>query len=92
MIVRIMGEGQLSVADSAVSELNLLDDKLDTALKGGDEPAFHAALEALLTQVRAVGAPLPPDALHASDLILPPAGATMEEVRELMSEDGLIPG
>ncbi len=92
MIVRIMGEGQLRVADSAVSELNLLDDKLDAALKRGDERAFHAVLEALLTQVRAVGAPLPSDALHASDLILPPDGATMEEVRELMSEDGLIPG
>ncbi len=92
MIVRIMGEGQLSVEDSAVSELNLLDDKLDAALSGGDEGAFHAALEALLAQVRAVGSPLPADQLSASDLILPPAGATMEDVRELMSEEGLIPG
>ncbi len=92
MIVRIMGEGQLSVDDSAVSELNLLDDRLDAALSGDDETAFHAALEALLAQVRALGSPLPSDALNASDLILPPAGATMEEVRELMSADGLIPG
>ena len=92
MIVRIMGEGQLSVDDSAVSELNLLDDKVDAALSGGDETAFRTALDALLAQVRALGSPLPADALSASDLILPPAGATMEEVRELMSEDGLIPG
>jgi hypothetical protein len=92
MIVRIMGEGQLSVDDSAVSELNLLDDKVDAALRGGDETAFRAALDALLAQVRAVGSPLAADSLDASDLILPPAGATMEDVRELMSEDGLIPG
>ncbi len=92
MIVRIMGEGQLSVDESAVSELNLLDDKLDAALSGDDEGAFRAALEALLAQVRAVGSPLPADQLSTSDLILPPAGATMEEVRELMSEEGLIPG
>jgi PspA-Associated protein len=92
MIVRIMGEGQLSVDDSAVSELNRLDDKLDVALSGGDEQAFRVALHALLAQVRAVGAPLPADALAASDLILPPADATMDDVRELMSEDGLIPG
>ncbi len=92
MIVRIMGEGQLSVDESAVSELNLLDDKLDAALSGGDESAFRAALEALIAQVRAVGSPLPADQLSTSDLILPPAGATMEEVRELMSEEGLIPG
>ncbi len=92
MIVRIMGEGQVSVDDSAVSALNLLDNQLDAALSDGDEPAFRAALETLLAQVRAIGSPLPAHALHASDLILPPADATMEEVRELMSEDGLIPG
>jgi PspA-Associated protein len=92
VIVRIMGEGQLSIDDSAVSELNLLDDKLEAALRGDNETAFHAALEALLAQARALGSPLPADALSASDLILPPAGATMDEVRELMSEDGLIPG
>jgi hypothetical protein len=92
MIVRIMGEGQLSVDDSAVAEFNLLDTKLDAALSVGDESAFRKALDALLAQVRAAGSPLPADALHASDLILPPAGATMDEVRELMSEDGLIPG
>ena len=92
MIVRIMGEGQLSVEDSVVSELNLLDNELDAALSGDDEPTFRVTLKALLAKVRAIGSPLPPDTLHASDLILPPADATMEEVRELMSEDGLIPG
>jgi hypothetical protein len=92
MIVRIMGEGQLSVDDSAVAELNILDDKLDAALNGGDEKEFRAALGALLTRVREVGSPLPSEDLHASDLILPPADATAEDVRELMSEEGLIPG
>jgi PspA-Associated protein len=92
MIVRIMGEGQLSVDDSAVAELNILDDKLDAALNGGDEKEFRAALGALLTRVREAGSPLPSEDLHASDLILPPADATAEDVRELMSEEGLIPG
>ena len=27
-----------------------------------------------------------------SDLILPPSDATIDEVRELLSDDGLIPG
>ena len=92
MIVRIMGEGQLSIDDSAVADLNMLDNKLDAALNGGDEQEFRAALGALLTRVREVGSPLPSEDLHASDLILPPADATVEDVRELMSEDGLIPG
>ncbi len=91
MIVRIMGEGQLSVADSAVTELNMLDDKLDAALKDGDEAEFRAALQALISRVREVGSQVPAEALSASDLILPPPDATMDEVRQLMSEDGLIP-
>jgi hypothetical protein len=32
------------------------------------------------------------DALDESDLILPPPDATIDEVRELLSDDGLIPG
>jgi hypothetical protein len=30
--------------------------------------------------------------LHDSDLILPPSDSTIEEVRELLGDDGLIPG
>jgi len=69
----------------------VLDDKLDAALKGGDESEFRAALQALISRVREVGSPVPAEALNASDLILPPPDATMGEVRHLMSEDGLIP-
>jgi hypothetical protein len=32
------------------------------------------------------------DSLDESDLILPPADATIDQVREMLSEDGLIPG
>ena len=45
-----------------------------------------------LAEVRGRGAPLPDDALEPSDLILPSPDATLEEVRELLSDDGLIPG
>ena len=92
MIVRIMGEGQVSVDDSAVAELNTLDDQLDAAVQGDDEQGFHAALDALLARVRAVGTPLPADSLQSSDLILPRADATMDEVKELLAGGGLIPG
>jgi hypothetical protein len=33
-----------------------------------------------------------PESLDDSDRILPPAGATLDEVRELLGDDGLIPG
>ncbi|MGH3274862.1 MAG: PspA-associated protein PspAA [Streptosporangiaceae bacterium] len=92
MIVRILGEGQLEVAESALSELNDLDARLETAVESGDEAGFSAALASLLGRVREIGIPAQPGVLAPSSLILPHADATMAEVRELLADDGLIPG
>jgi hypothetical protein len=92
VIVRILGEGQLEVDDSVVSGLNTLDSDLEAAVERNDEAAFAAALEALLSRVRAVGRPVEDAALVPSELILPQEGATMSEVRSLLTDDGLIPG
>ena len=92
MIVRILGEGQLEVGDSASGELNALDSALEKAVNEGDELAFHPALAALLGRVRALGTPLAADALEPSDLILPPADAGLAEVAAMLTEDGHIPG
>jgi hypothetical protein len=92
MVVRIMGEGQVRLAASHLAELNRLDDELLTEMENGDGPAFRRTLHALLTRVHDLGAPLPADTLQPSDLILPSADATLEEVRELLSDGGLIPG
>ena len=48
MIVRILGEGQFRVDDAVTAELNQLDTELESAVEHGDEPAFRAALTALL--------------------------------------------
>ena len=92
MIVRILGEGQFLVDDVAAAELNQLDTSLESAVERGDEPAFKAALTGLLAQVRAQGSPLPPDTLEPSDLILPHQDSSMDEVRKLLTDEGLIPG
>ena len=92
MIVRILGEGQLELADDQLDALNALDAKVEDAVAAGDEEAFGTALAALLDGVRRSGQPLAADSLEDSDLILPPADATIAEVRELLSDDGLIPG
>ena len=92
MIVRIMGEGQWQLADSHFAELNKLDDELLAEMEGGDETAFHRTLGALLDAVRRLGEPLPDDTLEPSELILPTPEASLEEVREMLSDDGLIPG
>ena len=92
MIIRILGEGQYDVADHALDRLNELDTTLEAAVEAGDEAAFAGALGELLAGVRSAGVLHPADSLDESDLILPPADATIDQVRDMLSEDGLIPG
>ena len=91
MIVRILGEGQFEVDDALVEELNRLDDRLVEAIEVGDEGGFSSALDELLTAVRTQGSKVPDDHLGGSELVLPGAGASLEEVRSLLDEEGLIP-
>ncbi|GHG72275.1 PspA-associated protein PspAA [Streptomyces griseocarneus] len=92
MIVRIMGEGQVKLADSHFTELNKLDDELLEEVESGDEDGFRRTLAALLDAVRRLGTPLPDDALEPSELILPAPDSSLADVREMLSDDGLIPG
>lgn len=92
MIVRILGEGQWDVAEDHLVELNRLDDAVEKAVESGDEATFATTLGALLESVRTEGSRLPDDTLHDSDLILPPSDATIDEVRHMLEDDGLIPG
>ncbi|MFE9565044.1 hypothetical protein ACFYM0_28480 [Streptomyces sp. NPDC006487] len=92
MIVRIMGEGQVELADSHFTELNKLDDELLAEMESGDEAGFRRTLGELLEAVRRLGRPLPDEALEPSELILPAPDASLDEVREMLSDDGLIPG
>ena len=92
MIVRISGEGQFSIGDAATAELNRLDSELEAAVNRNDEAAFTAALHGLLEQVRARGSALPADTLEPCDLIVRPEEASMDEFREMLTEEGLIPG
>ncbi len=92
MIVRILGEGQWQVTDEHLVELNKLDDQVEAAVEKNDEAAFSTSLAALLDNIRSWGTPLPDDSLEDSDLIMPPSDATIDEVRHLLEDDGLIPG
>ena len=92
MILRILGEGQLEVSDEALMDLNELDDQLIHAVEKSDQGLFHTALATLIAKVREVGKPVADDHLGPSELILPGADATLDEVRKLLHDDGLIPG
>lgn len=92
MIVRILGEGQYDVSDEALDRLNELDSAVESAVEASDEQTFRDALLALLDGVRTAGVAHDPQALDESDLILPPPDASLDDVRALLSDDGLIPG
>lgn len=92
MIVRIMGEGQREVDDSDIDVLDSLDDELQRAVDGGDEAVFRNALTSLLDRVREIGRPLEAESLEPSDLLLPHAEASLVDVRDMLGEEGLIPG
>ncbi|MBB6344160.1 PspA-associated protein PspAA [Nonomuraea muscovyensis] len=92
MIIRIMGEGQVQISPDDIAVLNELDSELESAIEADNEADFRVKLHALLDKVRHVGKALPDDSLEPSELILPPADASIEEVREMLGDQGLIPG
>jgi hypothetical protein len=93
VIVRILNEGQWQLSDEAVRRLSTLDDAVEEAVSTANEDELTEALHGLLEQVRSSGTPVPDDELLDSDLILPAADATLEEVQELLSgsDEGLVP-
>ncbi len=93
MIVRILNEGQWELSEEAVRDLNSLDDAVDKAVASADQDKLASALQALLNRVRSTGTVVPDDELRDSDLILPDADSTVEDVRALLSDsdEGLIP-
>jgi len=92
VIIRILTEGQFDVPDGEIDALNRLDERLEAAIEAGDDETFTTSLGELLARVRDVGKELPVDEIVQSDLLLPYSDATLAEVRDLLSGDGLIPG
>ncbi|WP_227997538.1 PspA-associated protein PspAA [Nocardia australiensis] len=92
MIIRILGEGQYSVTDADIAELNTLDDLLLKAADADDTAGFAEILHRLRDTVCQRGTVVPEDTLVVSDLVLPSAGTALTEVRAMLADDGLIPG
>jgi len=91
MIVRVMGEGQWRIDDGLQARLNELDDVIGSAVEAGDEERVRATLRELAQLVKSEGEKLPDDELHPSEAIVPPDDLSLEEARELLSGEGLIP-
>ena len=91
MIVRLMGEGQFRVDDAIASQLNELDDEVVRAVSDGDEAALWRGLQALADVVRSNGERLDDADLTPSDAIIPPEDLSLDEAKELLEGEGLIP-
>ncbi|HEU6446622.1 MAG TPA: hypothetical protein VFL61_16335 [Gaiellaceae bacterium] len=91
MIVRLMGEGQYRIDDELRGQLNELDDRALSALEAEDEGSLDGVLDEMWQLVRGRGERLADDDLSASDLLIPPSDLTLEETKQLFSEDGLVP-
>jgi hypothetical protein len=91
MLIRILGEGQFVVPDSELDEINRLDAALEAALKS-PEPDIQPALDALLDKVRSIGVRPPDHEMEESQVILPFADASEDDIRDMLGDEGLIPG
>ncbi len=92
MIIRIMGEGQWRVDDALVADLNVIDSALDRDVDAGEAGSLDSHLEQMHALVKGRGTPLAIDELLPSDAVVPPLGISLEELRVLAGEEGLIPG
>jgi hypothetical protein len=86
-----MGEGQWQVDDRIRARIDELDIDSENAVKVGDEQAVQAVLRAIHELVRSSGERLDHAHLGASDLVVPPADLSLDEARELLHGEGLIP-
>lgn len=92
MIVRILGEGQYRIDTAHLDHINEIDERLTQAIVRGDRAAFDTEFPALVGHIRDHGEPVPLAELVASEVVIPPADAGFEEVRDLVGADGLVPG
>jgi hypothetical protein len=91
VIVRISAEDQYRLDDSEREHLRELEDEVAGIVEGGGDDGFSDALSSLLGFVRSHGALVADDELVSSDVILPPADASIEEARREFTGEGLIP-
>ena len=91
MIVRIMAEGQYRVDDETARRLNELDEQVGAAVESGDEQQARSLLVQLAQAVRDGGERLDDADLSPSEAIVPPEDLSLDELRELLEGEGLIP-
>lgn len=90
MIVRLQGDRQYQITATTIAQIDALDGQLVAAVQARDEVVVHGLLVQIATLIQTEGTPLSSDHLAASDLVLPALDAHLDDVRELLHEDGLM--
>jgi hypothetical protein len=91
MIIRVLHEGQYELEGDALQRVNALDEQIFAAVVGGDPTGYTRVFDQTLQVIRRDGRPLAADDLRGSDLVLPAADSSLEEIRALFQQEGLIP-
>jgi hypothetical protein len=91
VIVRLMNDGQYRVDDGLLQQLNELDDRATAAAEADDEQTLDDALDQMFELVKSRGSALGDDELTPSDILIPPSDLTLEETKELLTDEGFIP-
>ncbi len=90
MIVRILGEGQFEVPEQKIGELRDLDEAVAEAVDTADREKYTQCVSELVAGIHRIGRRLPSEHLGPSDLVLPGPHTSLEEVRDLLREEGLL--
>lgn len=89
MIIRIMGHGQIELADDFAADLTNIDRTLIDAVKADDAKGFKEALARLHEIIGQHGKTLPADYLGTSGMIVPEPGTTLNEAHRMLAHGDL---
>ena len=92
VVVRIHGEDQYRLPDSARAKLDQFDAELVSAIRAADGARFGQTLTQLLDWIRSTGEKLPHDDLSPSEVVLPSSDMTLKEAQDLLAGEGLVAG
>ncbi len=87
IVVRIHGDEQYRLPESSRNELDGFDHRLVAAVRSGDDAAFHTALQEVTAYVKSTGTQLPHDDLSTSQIILPSADMSLDEVTTMLEQE-----
>jgi phage shock protein A len=84
--VRIAGEDQYLLPESARVALETMDEALVRAVSTGDEAEFTKMVNRVISYIRQTGTKLPKEDARPSDVIVPPADTTLADAKKMLDD------